>query len=208
MLPPAERRRASRIVRLTLAIGLEAAAHAEADVSTLATVFASSGADGYNCHALCEQLASAARQIPPTPLHNSVHTAAAGYCDRGAVEYAVNLVLATRTPQNYGLADLAPYLEFGASPRARKTWMTSVKTPGELKNWPRRFQYRAVTPASSASSRFAHSSGGSRLSILSCARLWKKYLRPTSPWNMPEVLVIPSSQGSQSPLTPSRTKRS
>ena len=40
------------------------------------------------------------------------------YCDRSVVEYAVNLVLATRTPQNYGLADLAPFLEFGASPRA------------------------------------------------------------------------------------------
>ena len=79
MLPPAERRRASRIVRLTLAIGLEAAAHAEADVSTLATVFASSGADGYNCHALCEQLATDDRQISPTRFHNSVHNAAAGY---------------------------------------------------------------------------------------------------------------------------------
>ena len=79
MLPPAERRRASRIVRLTLAIGLEAAAHAAADVSTLATVFASSGADGYNCHALCEQLASDDRQISPTRFHNSVHNAAAGY---------------------------------------------------------------------------------------------------------------------------------
>lgn len=40
------------------------------------------------------------------------------YCDRSVVEYAVNLVLATRTPQNYGLADLNQYLEFGASPRA------------------------------------------------------------------------------------------
>ena len=79
ILPPAERRRASRIVRLTLAIGLEAAAHAEADVGTLATVFASSGADGHNCHALCEQLASDDRQISPTRFHNSVHNAAAGY---------------------------------------------------------------------------------------------------------------------------------
>jgi hypothetical protein len=79
LLPPAERRRASRIVRLTLAIGLEAAAHGEADVGALATVFASSGADGYNCHALCEQLATDDRQISPTRFHNSVHNAAAGY---------------------------------------------------------------------------------------------------------------------------------
>ena len=32
ILPPAERRRASRVVKLALAIGLEAAAHAEADI--------------------------------------------------------------------------------------------------------------------------------------------------------------------------------
>ncbi len=37
ILPPAERRRASRVVKLALAIGLEAAAHAGADVSQLAT---------------------------------------------------------------------------------------------------------------------------------------------------------------------------
>lgn len=79
LLPPAERRRASRIIKLTLAIGQEAAAHAEADVATLATVFSASGADGHNCHAICEQLASDDRQISPTRFHNSVHNAAAGY---------------------------------------------------------------------------------------------------------------------------------
>ena len=79
ILPPAERRRASRVVKLTLGIGLEAAAHAGADVATLATVFSASGADGHNCHALCEQLATDDRQISPTRFHNSVHNAAAGY---------------------------------------------------------------------------------------------------------------------------------
>jgi len=79
ILPPAERRRASRVIKLALTIGLEAAADAGADVATLATVFAASGADGHNCHALCEQLASDDRQISPTRFHNSVHNAAAGY---------------------------------------------------------------------------------------------------------------------------------
>ncbi len=79
ILPPAERRRASRVIKLTLAIGFEAAANAGADVATLATVFTASGADGHNCHALCEQLASDDRQISPTRFHNSVHNAAAGY---------------------------------------------------------------------------------------------------------------------------------
>ncbi|MFN8052930.1 MAG: AAA family ATPase [Acidimicrobiales bacterium] len=63
---------------------------------------------------------------PPQPLEvltlaevvQLQRAADACYCDRSVVEYAVNLVLATRTPQNYGLADLGQYLEFGASPRA------------------------------------------------------------------------------------------
>lgn len=77
LLPPAERRRASRVIKLTLGIGLEAAAGA--DVASLATVFSSSGADGHNCHALCEQLATADRHVSPTRFHNSVHNAPAGY---------------------------------------------------------------------------------------------------------------------------------
>jgi len=40
------------------------------------------------------------------------------YCDRAVVEYAVNLVLATRNPTTYGLADLKPLVAYGASPRA------------------------------------------------------------------------------------------
>lgn len=79
ILPSAERRRASRVVKLALALGLEAAQHGQADVSTLATVFTASGADGHNCDALCAQLATDDRQISPTRFHNSVHNAAAGY---------------------------------------------------------------------------------------------------------------------------------
>jgi hypothetical protein len=79
LLPPAERRRASRVIKLALGTGLEAVRDAGADASTLATVFAASGADGHNCHALCEQLAGSDRQISPTRFHNSVHNAAAGY---------------------------------------------------------------------------------------------------------------------------------
>lgn len=78
-LPTAERRRASRVIKLSLGLGLEAVNQAGADPSTLATVFAASGADGHNCHALCEQLAGEDRQISPTRFHNSVHNASAGY---------------------------------------------------------------------------------------------------------------------------------
>jgi len=77
VLPPAERRRASRLVKAALGVGLEAVAHA--DASTLATVFTSSSGDGHNCHAICESLASEDRAVSPTRFHNSVHNAAAGY---------------------------------------------------------------------------------------------------------------------------------
>lgn len=79
VLPPAERRRASRLVKAALGVGLEAVSHAGADASLLATVFTSSSGDGHNCHALCETLASDDRAVSPTRFHNSVHNAAAGY---------------------------------------------------------------------------------------------------------------------------------
>ena len=79
VLPPAERRRASRLVKAALGVGLEAVTQAGADASALATVFSSSSGDGHNCHALCETLASDDRAVSPTRFHNSVHNAAAGY---------------------------------------------------------------------------------------------------------------------------------
>lgn len=40
------------------------------------------------------------------------------YVDHGVVDYAVNLVLATRTPIPYGLPELDELISYGASPRA------------------------------------------------------------------------------------------
>lgn len=40
------------------------------------------------------------------------------YIDRGVMEYAINLVLATRMPANFGMAELDDLIEYGASPRA------------------------------------------------------------------------------------------
>src|SRR5687767_8356979 len=79
LLPPAERRRSSEIIKLTLAVGREAITAAGLDAAGLPTVSASSGGDGETCHAICEVLASADRRISPTRFHNSVHNAAAGY---------------------------------------------------------------------------------------------------------------------------------
>jgi hypothetical protein len=78
-LPPAERRRTGAGVKLSLAVGLEAAAMSGRDVATLSTVFAASGGDGHNFHVICETLASEDRKLSPTRFHNSVHNAPAGY---------------------------------------------------------------------------------------------------------------------------------
>ena len=40
------------------------------------------------------------------------------FADRSTIAYAVSLVDATRHPARYGLADLEPLIQFGASPRA------------------------------------------------------------------------------------------
>src|SRR5216110_2925726 len=41
-----------------------------------------------------------------------------GYIDPALIQYAVRLASATRDPDRYGVADLAKYVSFGASPRA------------------------------------------------------------------------------------------
>jgi hypothetical protein len=78
-LPPAERRRAVRIVNVALAVAHEATAGTDVDLTCLPTVFASSVSDTNNCHELLQTLATAERQVSPTRFHNSVHNVTAGY---------------------------------------------------------------------------------------------------------------------------------
>ncbi|MDR3097940.1 MAG: beta-ketoacyl synthase chain length factor [Paraburkholderia sp.] len=92
-LPNAERRRAAPVVKAALAVGHAAVAASGRDATTLATVFAASGGDGPNCHAICEMLAGDDRQISPTRFHNSVHNAAAGYWSIAARSRATSNVL-------------------------------------------------------------------------------------------------------------------
>jgi Beta-ketoacyl synthase, N-terminal domain len=79
MLPPAERRRTGRVVKLALAVALEATSSAGANAEQLPSVFSSSGSDGHICHEICQALALAAREVSPTRFSNSVHNVAAGY---------------------------------------------------------------------------------------------------------------------------------
>jgi hypothetical protein len=79
LLPPAERRRTGRVVKLALAVALEATTRAGIAPPQLVSVFSSSGGDGPNCHELCQALALEGREVSPTRFANSVHNAAAGY---------------------------------------------------------------------------------------------------------------------------------
>ena len=79
ILPAAERRRTGRVVKVTLAVALEATSQSGENPSDLASVFSSSGADGQNCHELCQALSLPGREISPTRFANSVHNAASGY---------------------------------------------------------------------------------------------------------------------------------
>lgn len=92
-LPPAERRRAGAIIKLTLATGLQAVQAAGLDAAQLASVFASSGGDGQNCHEMCVALASSEKLISPTRFHNSVHNAASGYWGIATGSMAASSVL-------------------------------------------------------------------------------------------------------------------
>jgi hypothetical protein len=78
-LPPAERRRAVRVVKLAMAVGHEVTVGFDGEIMSLPTVFASSVADTTTCDELLRTLATAERQVSPTRFHNSVHNVAAGY---------------------------------------------------------------------------------------------------------------------------------
>ncbi len=77
-LPPAERRRVGKGVKVSLEVGFEACLHADRAAASLASVFTSSSGDGDNCDAICRELADE-RLISPTRFHNSVHNAPSGY---------------------------------------------------------------------------------------------------------------------------------
>jgi len=79
LLAPSERRRIGLPVKLAIAAGCDALKQTHLSVQSLSTVFASSCADGDNCHPICETLALTERLISPTRFTNSVHNAPSGY---------------------------------------------------------------------------------------------------------------------------------
>lgn len=95
-LPPAERRRAGAVVKVSLAVGQEAVAASGLQASVLPSVFSSSSGDAINCHEICRALASSDRLISPTRFHNSVHNASSGYWSISSGAMASSSVLCAR----------------------------------------------------------------------------------------------------------------
>ena len=95
-LPPAERRRAGAVVKVSLAVGREAVQASGQQASELPSVFTSSSGDAINCHEICSALASSDRLISPTRFHNSVHNAASGYWSISSGSMASSSVLCAR----------------------------------------------------------------------------------------------------------------
>src|SRR5699024_11869290 len=49
------------------------------------------------------------------------------YMDEKIEKYILDIVFATRTPENFGLSDIQPYVNFGASPRGSISLATAAK---------------------------------------------------------------------------------
>lgn len=95
-LPSAERRRAGAVVKVSLAVGQEAADASGLQAASLLSVFASSSGDAINCHEICSALASNDRMISPTRFHNSVHNASSGYWSISSGAMASSSVVCAR----------------------------------------------------------------------------------------------------------------
>jgi len=69
---------------------------------------------------------AAARVTTPEDLVHLQRKVGQVFVDGGVADYAVRLVLATRTPAQFGLAELAPYIAYGASPRGSLGLVTAA----------------------------------------------------------------------------------
>jgi len=74
-----------------------------------------------------ERAASVDRVITGAQLLELQKVAEAVYVDPKLHEYAVSLVSATRRPQDYGLGDLARFVQYGASPRGSLNLVVGAK---------------------------------------------------------------------------------
>lgn len=94
MLPPNERRRATELVRMAFRACEDAVYSIQQDLSTIASVFATSGGDYQIVDQICRTLKTAEHAVSPTQFHNSVHNAAAGYWSIATGSHAPSVCLA------------------------------------------------------------------------------------------------------------------
>ncbi|MBN1378386.1 MAG: beta-ketoacyl synthase chain length factor [Gammaproteobacteria bacterium] len=79
LLPPNEKRRSTKLVRLAFRVCEEILTKNPAAAQNTLSVFASSGGDYQIIDQICRVLAEKDRALSPTQFHNSVHNSAAGY---------------------------------------------------------------------------------------------------------------------------------
>ena len=78
-LPPAERRRAGKAIRLALGCAHQAIQNSGRSADGVASVFASTDVDAENTHQICMALNESEPSLSPTRFHNSVQNAVSGY---------------------------------------------------------------------------------------------------------------------------------
>ena len=78
-LPPAERRRAGKAIRLALGCAHQAILNSGRSAEGVASVFASTDVDAENTHQICMALNESEPSLSPTRFHNSVQNAVSGY---------------------------------------------------------------------------------------------------------------------------------
>ena len=78
-IPPRERRRAGLLINLAVEVAHQACEQANADKSTIASVFTSCMGDTAITDYMCRKLAGPGRLLSPAKFTNSVHNAASGY---------------------------------------------------------------------------------------------------------------------------------
>lgn len=79
LLPPTERRRSTRTVKIALSAASQALAGCSIDVKDLNLVFGSSDGDGDITDSICRAIWESSDSVSPTKFSNSVHNAPAGY---------------------------------------------------------------------------------------------------------------------------------
>lgn len=79
LLPPTERRRSTRTVKIALSSASQALAMTTLDVKDLNIVFGSSDGDGDITDSICKAIWESTNSVSPTKFSNSVHNAPAGY---------------------------------------------------------------------------------------------------------------------------------